>query len=85
MTRIYRSIIVLLLIMLVILGLNTSNQATNSLTKESAKPLIGYSIENENINIFALGEQYSYSRQELSEESSGFLQEAREILQSIID
>ncbi len=85
MTRVYRSIMVLLLIMLVILGLNTSNQATNSLTKESAKPLIGFNVEKENVNIFALGEQYSYSRQELSEESSGFLQQARDILKSIIN
>lgn len=85
MTRVYRTIMVLLLIMLIILGLNTSNQATNSLLKESEKPLIGFNVGKENINIFAMGEQYSYSRQELSQESSGVLQEAREILKSISD
>jgi len=85
MTRVYRSIMILLVIMLIILGLNTSNQATNSLTSESEKPLIGFNVEKENINIFALGEQYSYSRQELSRESSGVLNDVQTMLKSIRD
>ena len=85
MTRVYRSLMILLVIVLIILGLNTSNQATNSLTKDNEKPLIGFNIERENVNIFALGEQYSYSRQELSQESSGVLHNAKQILKSITD
>ncbi len=85
MTKVYRPIMILLLIMLIILGLNTSNQAVNSLTRENPKPLIGFNIEQDNINIFAMGEQYSYSRQELSEESDGILHEAGEIFNSISD
>lgn len=85
MMRVCRSLMIMLVIVLVILGLNTSNQATNSLARESQKPLIGFNVERENINIFAMGEQYSYSRQELSQESSGALHEAKQILKSIND
>ncbi len=85
MTRLYRSTLVLVVIILIVLGLNTSNQGTNSLTAEDRKPVIGFKIEKQNINIFALGEQYTYSRQDLIKETSNGLQDAKELLNSFID
>lgn len=85
MTRVYRPLMIIAVIILIVLALNTSNRATNSLTQVSEKPLIGFNVERDSINIFAMGEQYSYSRQELSQDSSGVLNLAEEVVKSIFD
>lgn len=85
MTRVYHSLIVLLVVVLIFFGLNISNQAVNSLTQESQKPLIGFKMEEESINIIALGEQYNYSRQELSQENEKIINGYQEILKSVLD
>ena len=61
MSKIYRSLMVLAVITLIIVGLNTSSQGTSSLTAEVKKPVVGLQIENHKINVYALGEQYHLS------------------------
>ena len=63
MTRSYRYLLVLALLILVILGLNTSNQGINSLTMEARKPVIGLQTEGDKVSIFTLGESHVVTRQ----------------------
>jgi UDP-N-acetyl-D-mannosaminuronate dehydrogenase len=77
MSKIYRSLMVLAVITLIIVGLNTSSQGTSSLTAEVKKPVVGLQIENHKINVYALGEQYHLSLQEISQESFGLLHNTR--------
>jgi len=76
MSKMYRSLMVLAVIILIIMGLNTSSQGTSSLTAEAKKPVVGLQIENQKINIYALGEQYRFSPQEISQASYGVLHNA---------
>lgn len=82
MTRLYRPVLVLVVIILIIAGLNTSNQGTNSLTAEARKPVFSLKIENKNLSVIALGEQYTYSRQDFIRDSSGAKHEAETLLRS---
>ncbi len=68
MARLYRSLLVLTILILVILGLNTSNQGINSLTLDARKPVIGWQAQGDKLNIFALGETHSYDKQEARED-----------------
>lgn len=77
MSMIYRSLIVLTVFVLIIMGLNTSSQGINSLTAESRSPVVGVKIENRQLNVFALGEQYSISRQDLSQGSQDVIENAQ--------
>lgn len=62
MARLYRPLLVLTILILMILGLNTSNQGINSLTLDARKPVIGWQAKGDNFNIFALGETHSYDK-----------------------
>lgn len=84
MTKAYRSAMVLLLLVLVVLGINTSYKANSSLTMEGGKPFIGLSVEKDNINVTAMGEKYSVSRQEISQESNQFLTSVKEFFKAVI-
>lgn len=85
MTKVYRFLATLLVVVLVVLGLNASNQGTSSLTLQNQKPLVGFSMEKENINIFALGEQYSYNSEDISQESSNIFNTIKEIFWAFIN
>ena len=76
MNKMYRSLVVLAVIILIIMGLNTSSQGTSSLTAEAKKPVVGLQIENQKINIYAMGEQYRFSPQEISRASYGLFHNA---------
>ena len=65
MIKLYRSLLVLAVIILMILGLNISNQGINSLTMESRKPLMGIQTQGNNISVFTMGETHSYGKQEI--------------------
>jgi len=65
MIKLYRSLLVLAVIILIILGLNISNQGINSLTMESRKPLMGIQTQGSNISVFTMGETHSYGKQEI--------------------
>jgi len=54
--------------MLVILGLNISNQGMNSLTMQSRLPVVGLQTQGESISIFTLGESHSYAKQAIASE-----------------
>lgn len=84
MTKVYRLLATLLVVVLVVLGLNISNQGTSSLTMENQKPLIGFALEKESINIFALGEQYSYSSEDISQESNNIFHKVQELYEAVI-
>ena len=78
MSKILGSLLIMGLIILVILGLNTSNQGISSLTAEERKPVIGWQIENQQIQVIALGQEYSLSRRDISQASQGLLQDAKQ-------
>jgi hypothetical protein len=67
---------VLAVIILIVMGLNTSSQGTSNLTAEANKPVVGLQIENHKINVYAMGEQYRFSPQEISQQCYGVLHNA---------
>ena len=77
MSKILSSLMVLAVIVLIILGLNTSSQGISSLTAEDKKPVVGLKIENQEINVIALGEQYDISRQDIIRTGNGVLYDAQ--------
>gem|GEM_PF-5880572 len=56
-----RSILLLFLIILVIMGLDISNNSINALTKESWGSVLGFSMAQDNINISLIGNTYSFN------------------------
>lgn len=58
MAKIYRPFMVIGLIILVIMGLNTSNHGINQLTMESRAPVIGLSVDSDDPGVFLLGEKH---------------------------
>jgi len=77
MSKILSSLLIMGLIILVILGLNTSNKGISSLTAEERKPVIGLQIENQQIQVLALGQEYSLSHRDISQASQDVLQDVR--------
>ena len=66
MTKVYRFLLVLTLVILIISGLNICNQGMNSLTLEDRKPVLALLARNDEVKIFTLGQTHTYSKQELS-------------------
>lgn len=66
MSRISRFLLVIAVVMLVIWGLNISGQGIDSLTAEESKPVIGWQVENKQVSVFALGEEYCIDCQDIS-------------------
>jgi len=64
MTTLYRTSLVLGILMLVIFGLNISNQGMNSLTMQNRKPVVGLQNQDNTVSVFTLGESHSYDKQE---------------------
>lgn len=67
MIRIYQWGLLLGLIVLVIMGLNTSMQGLNSLTLNNEKPVLGWQATDTHIDIYTWGESHSYKKQEIAE------------------
>jgi hypothetical protein len=85
MNRWYRFLLVLTIVILVILGLNTSNQGINSLTLEARKPVIGWQYQGDNFNIFALGETHSYDKKEAEKNIILIWQQVKAGTQTTVD
>jgi hypothetical protein len=85
MSKIFRSLLIIGLLVLVILGLNTSNKGIGSLTAEERKPVIGMQIENQQIQVIALGEEYRLSRREISQAGQGIIQDVRQQGSACVD
>lgn len=68
MTTLYRISAVFIILMLVIFGLNTSNQGMNSLTLQTRQPVVGLQTQGNTISIFTLGESHKYGKQEMVSE-----------------
>ncbi|MGI5921047.1 MAG: hypothetical protein ACOX6I_04860 [Syntrophomonadaceae bacterium] len=66
MARINQLLLVLTVIILVVLGLNTSNQGIGSLTAETRKPVIGLNHDNGFIKLTWTEKTYELGRDELS-------------------
>lgn len=58
--RFYQQLILIGLVMLVILGLNTSNQGINDLTLEERRAILALDYSKGNIKVEALGNSYNY-------------------------
>lgn len=65
MIKVYRVLMVLGILMLTIMGLNTSNQGINSLTLQNRSPILGWDDQGSAVSVFTLGESHSYGKQEL--------------------
>jgi hypothetical protein len=65
MMKMYRYLLVLAIAILMILGLNISNQGINSLTMEYRKPVMGLQTQGDNISVFTMGQTHNYSKQEI--------------------
>jgi len=85
MSKILSSLLIMGLIILVILGLNTSNKGISSLTAEDRKPVIGLQLENQHIQVLALGQEYSLSRRDIRQASQGVMQVARQQGSAFVD
>lgn len=59
--KLYQLIILGGLIFLVIMGLNTSNQGINSLTREERQAVFDLGYDQEKIRVDVLGNSYTYS------------------------
>jgi len=68
MTILYRISAVLVILMLVMFGLNTSNQGINSLTMQTRQPVIGVQTQGNSVSIFTLGESHNYNKQSIASE-----------------
>lgn len=65
MIKLYRYLLVLSLIILVIMGLNISNQGINSLTMKNRQSVFALNIDNEMMYIYTFGESHSTSYKEV--------------------
>jgi hypothetical protein len=68
MTTLYRMTMVLGILILIIFGLNISNQGMNSLTMQNRKPVLGLQTQGEAINVYTLGQSHSYGKEAIAGE-----------------
>lgn len=85
MTRLLRPVLILVVIILIIAGLNTSNQGNNALTAETRQSVFSIKIVDKNLEVVALGEKYSYSDRELVEANQLVRNETQNLLHSVSD
>ncbi len=57
--RTYRFLIVIILVLLVIIGLNTSNNGINRLTQEHRGPVLGVKLQHNQVMLQFLSRDYS--------------------------
>ncbi|MEN6460647.1 MAG: hypothetical protein ABFC94_04655 [Syntrophomonas sp.] len=66
MANINRSLLVIIVFILVVLGLNTSNEGIGSLTMENRKPVLDINRDHDTVNVVLLGDNLNLERDELS-------------------
>lgn len=66
MTRIGRPLLVIIVFILVVLALNTSNEGIGSLTMENRKPVLGIDRQKDTVNVIFLGENRGLNKDGLS-------------------
>lgn len=66
MASISRSLLIIIVFILVVLGLNTSNQGIASLTMENRKPVIGINRDHNAVNFVFMGVNRSFDKDELA-------------------
>ena len=64
--KFYQITILAVVLVLVILGLNTSNQGVNRLTMENRSAVLAFSLKPNSICLELLGQDYDYPRDSLS-------------------
>ena len=85
MSKIFNTLLIIIVLGLVIAGLNTSSQGISSLTAEQRKPVLGLQIENQHVNFFVLGEEYCLSSGDVSRTGQTVLQEVSQNYGSCAD
>lgn len=85
MNKIIIPLLIAVLLALVVSGLNVSGQGISSLTAEKQHPVLGLQMEKQQINIFALGQEYSVSSGEVSRVWQNALQDAAQFYRLSID
>lgn len=73
------------LIFLVIIGLNTSNQGINSLTREERQAVLNLDYNQGDIKVEALGNSYDYSLDKLGTDLQSMGGKTKELFYDIID
>jgi hypothetical protein len=66
MIRVSRPLLVILVFILVVLGLNTSNEGIGSLTMENRKPVLSIARDQDSVNVIFLGENHGMDKDGLS-------------------
>lgn len=66
MANLSRPLLVIIIFILVVLGLNTSNQGLGSLTAENRKPILGVNRDHDAVNLVFLGENRAFNKDKLS-------------------
>lgn len=73
------------LIFLVIMGLNTSNQGINSLTREERQAVLNLDYQQGDIRVDALGNSYNYSLDKLGTDLKSAGNKTRELFYDTTD
>lgn len=77
MTRVYRVLLVLVLVSLVIMGLNTSNQGISRLTSENRGQVIGVAFNNDAVKLQLCSKDYVYASDKLRDQSKDIAAELK--------
>ncbi|MGS0765111.1 hypothetical protein [Syntrophomonas curvata] len=83
--RFYQLLMLIGLVMLVILGLNTSNQGINNLTREERQAVLDVDYSKGNIKVEALGNSYSYALDRPETGWAGLKQQGRRAVNGFTD
>lgn len=85
MIHLYRLSMVLALIILVILGLNASNQGIYSLTTQEWGPVFSLDVDDNTITVVTMGTSYDYNTGEMKERIDTGWEKFIQIVQRIYD
>lgn len=80
MGKVSRTLLVLVLIILVVLGLNASNQGINQLTMENRQSVIGLNLKTETPSMLIMGETYDLQGDKIIDCVSPWWQKGKDIL-----
>ena len=83
--RFYQLLMLTGLVILVILGLNTSNQGINNLTREERQAVLDVDYDQGDIRLEALGNSHSYSVDRLSAILPELKQQSRRVVNGSVD
>ncbi|MEN6326827.1 MAG: hypothetical protein ABFD18_11555 [Syntrophomonas sp.] len=79
MARGYQLLMVLVLVSLVIMGLNTSNQGISRLTTENRGQVIGMDFSNEAIKLQVCSKDYIYTSEQLHDQRKDMANELKSL------